>query len=81
MLELTVRVVLPKGPVLVGLIVAARPLEAETVRNTVLLNAFKPCRLIVDIPGVPTGIVRLAGFAVIVKSEVLERTVTETMAV
>jgi hypothetical protein len=67
-LEVTVRVAVPNGPVLVGLIVAVNPLEAVTVRNTVLLNPFTPCRLIADVPEVPAAMLRLAGLAVIVKS-------------
>jgi len=67
-LEETGRVAVPNGPVLVGLIVAPSPLVAETVRNTVLLNPFTPCRLIPDVPEVPAAMLRLVGLAVIVKS-------------
>ena len=79
MLEVTVRVAAPNGPVLVGLIVAVSMLEAETDRNTVLLNPFTPCRLIEERPDAPGTIVRLVGLAVIVKSGALEVTVTNTV--
>jgi len=78
-LEVTVRVAVPNGPVLVGLIVAISMLEAETDRNTVLLNPFTPCRLIEESPDAPGTIVRLVGLAVIVKSGALEVTVTNTV--
>ena len=68
MFEVTVRVAVPNGPVLVGLIVAVNPLEAETVRNTVLLNPFTPCRPIEETPDAPRVMVRLDGVAVMVKS-------------
>lgn len=77
---MTVRVAVPNGPVLVGVIVAVNPLEAETVRKIVLLNPFTACRLIVDVPEPPGEKLRLAGLAVIVKSGVLDVTVT-TMVV
>ena len=79
MLEVTVRVAVPNGPVLVGLIVAVSMLEAETDRNTVLLNPFTPCRLIEEGPDAPGTIVRLVGLAVIVKSGALEVTFTNTI--
>jgi hypothetical protein len=70
----------PNGPVLVGLIVAVNPFEAETVRNTVLLNPFTPPREIVDVPNVPAAMVRLAGLAVMVKSGVGSAfTITDTL--
>lgn len=59
---------MPNGPVLVGLIVAVNPAEAETVRNTVLLNPFIPFTEIVDVPEDPAEMVRLCEFAVMVKS-------------
>ena len=77
MLEVTVRVAVPNGPVLVGLIVAVSMLETD--RSTVLLNPFTPCRLIEESPDAPGTIVRLVGLAVIVKSGALEVTVTNTV--
>ena len=79
MLEETVRVAVPKGPVLVGLIVAVSPLEAETAKNTVLLNPLTPCRLMEEVPDAPGVMVMLAGLAVIVKSGTLEVTLTITV--
>jgi len=76
-LEVTVRVAVPNGPVLVGLIVAVSMLETD--RSTVLLNPFTPCRLIEESPDAPGTIVRLVGLAVIVKSGALEVTVTNTV--
>lgn len=76
MVEVTVKVAVPNGPMLVGLIAAVNPLEAETVRKTVLLNPFTPCRLIVDVPDVPAAKLRLDGLAAIVKSSWLEKTMT-----
>ena len=80
MLEVTVRVAVPNGPVLVGLIVAISMLEAETDRNTVLLNPFTPCMLMADVPDIPTARLRLVGLGVIVKSGTLEVTVTDMVA-
>ena len=76
-MEVTVRVAVPNGPVLVGLIVAVSMLETD--RSTVLLNPFTPCRLIEESPDAPGTIVRLVGLAVIVKSGALEVTVTNTV--
>jgi hypothetical protein len=78
-LEVTVRVAVPNGPVLVGLIVVISMLEAETDRNTVLLNPFTPCRLTEESPDAPGANVRLVGLAVIVKSGELEVTVMNTI--
>lgn len=80
MLDVTVSVEVPKGPVLVGDNVAANPLEAETDRKTVLLNPFTPCRLMADVPDVPAPRLRIVGLALIVKSGALEVTVTNTVA-
>lgn len=78
-LEETVRVAVPNGPVLVGLIVEVSPLEEETARNTVLLNPLTPCRLMEEVPDAPGVMVMLAGLGVIVKSGTLEVTVTITV--
>lgn len=76
MLEVTVRVAVPNGLVLAGLIVAVKPLEVETARNTTLLNPFNPFRLIVDVPELPAATLRLVGLALMVKSGWFEKTVT-----
>jgi hypothetical protein len=68
---------MPNGPVFVGLIVAVSPLEAETARNTVLLNPLTPCKLMEEVPNAPRAMVRLLGLAVMVKS--VDATVTDTV--
>ena len=68
---------MPDGSILVGLIVAVNPLDAETVRSTVLPNPFTVCRLIVDVPELPAAMLRLVGFARIVKSAWFENTLTD----
>jgi hypothetical protein len=80
--EVTVRVAVPDGPVLVGLIVAVNPLVAEIVRATVPLNPLMPWIVIVDVPKAPAGMIRLKGLAVMVKSGGEGgMTVTEAVAV
>jgi len=79
-LEMTVSVAVPNGPVLVGDIVALNPFVAETDRKTVLLNPFTPCMLMADVPDIPTARLRLVGLGVIVKSGTLEVTVTDMVA-
>jgi len=74
-----VSVAVPNGPVLVGDIVAANPVEAETDRKTVLLNPLIPWRLIADVAEAPTAILSIVGLAVMVKSGVLDVTVTDTV--
>jgi len=63
--------------VLVGLIVAVRPLDVVMVRTTVLLNPLTAPMFMVEVANNPAGNVRLGGFAETVKSGWFEKTLTE----
>lgn len=61
----------PEPVTVVGLTVAARPEDEVTVRETVPENPLTAVTVIVDEADEPDAIVRLDGFAVIVKSGVV----------
>jgi hypothetical protein len=64
---------------LVGLMVAVRPDDGVTVKETVPENPFTGLTAIVDVALVPLGVVRLEGMALMVKSGAGLLTVTETL--
>jgi len=78
-LLLTVRVAFPDVTMLVGLMVAERPDDGATVRETVPENPLMPLTAIVEVALVPLGVVRLDGMALMVKSGAGLLTVTETV--
>lgn len=63
---------------LVGFMVAVRPDEGVTVRETVPENPLMALTAIVDVAAVPIGVVKLDGMAFMVKSGAGLLTVTET---
>lgn len=67
----TVSTAVPEPVTNVGLIVAVRPEDEVTVRDTVPENPLTAVMVIVDEAEDPAGNVRLDGFAVIVKSGVV----------
>jgi hypothetical protein len=64
----SVRVAWPFGPTVVGLTVPASPLEVVIVSTTLLLKPLMGPTVMVEVPGVPAGTIRLDGLAEIVKS-------------
>jgi hypothetical protein len=80
-LLLTVRVAFPDVAMLVGLIVAVRPDDAVTVRETVPENPLIGLTTIVEVALVPLGVVRLDGMALMVKSGAGLLTVRDTLTV
>lgn len=71
-------VAFPDVAMLVGLIVAERPDDGVTVRETVPENPLMALTAIVEVATVPFGVVKLDGMAFIVKSGAGLLTVTET---
>lgn len=76
---LTVSVAFPDVAMLVGLIVAERPDDGVTVRETVPENPLIALTVIVEVIAVPLGVVKLDGMAFMVKSGAGLLTVTETV--
>lgn len=64
---------------LVGLIVAERPDDGVTVRETVPENPLIALTAIVEVADVPLGVVKLDGMAFMVKSGAGLLTVAETV--
>ena len=73
------RVAFPDVAMLVGLIVAERPDDAVTVKETVPENPLMALTAIVEVATAPVGVVKLDGIAFMVKSGAGLLTVTETV--
>jgi hypothetical protein len=78
-LLLTVRIAVPDVVILVGLMLAVRPGDGVTVRDTMPVKPLRGVTVIVEVPEEPTPSVRLDGLAEIAKSgDVVPVTVTVT---
>ena len=67
-LAVTVRIAVPDVAIVVGFMVAVRPEDGVTVRETVPENPLSAVMVIVEEAGVPALTVRLVGFADMEKS-------------